>query len=60
VASVLYLFDPKEWIFTILQFSRCFKGNNGGVPNDKQDRDANFTHRLMILRVGRRKNIKRT
>jgi hypothetical protein len=59
VASVFYLFDPKAWV-KILKFSRCFRGNHGVVPNDKQRRDANCTYQLMILRVGRRKNIPRT
>jgi hypothetical protein len=56
VAGVLYLFDPKARI-EILQSSRSFIGNNGSIPNDKQDRDANCTHQLTILRIGRRKNL---
>ena len=59
VARASYLFDPKAWV-KLPQLSRHFKGNNGGVPNDKQDRDADCTHQLMILRAGRRKNIPRT
>ncbi len=60
MASVLYLFDPKARV-KILQFLCRFKGNNGAViPDDEQDWGANSAHQLVILWVGRHKNIKCT
>src|SRR5579872_6725696 len=60
VAGVSDLFHPKVWV-PILQFSCRLQGNNGAVvPNDEQAWDANRAHQLLIFRVWRPKNVKRT